>query len=391
MAEFAQSRAASRDGRTANGGSGSGGSANGGANSGVLIVVPCLNEERHLPALLRDLLRDAQGAWLVVADGGSTDRSRAIVTELARTHANLVLLDNPGRIQSAAVNLAARRYGGGRKWLVRIDAHAGYPEGFVDRLRQAAAETRATSVVVPMVTCGTGCFQQAAAAAQNSVLGTGGAPHRHKGSGAWVDHGHHALFDLDLFMAVGGYDESFAANEDAELDRRMLAAGGRIWLEPQAAITYYPRETIGALFRQYRNYGCGRARNLRRHPTRVRLRQMLPLGVTPAILSALLGLAAAAALPDLALPGLLLALPMLCWLLGSIVAGVALGLRTRSACAAGAGVAAATMHLAWSLGFIAEALSRKPLPSPPMPLRFEVQTPPGQRPAVAIAGGPRVA
>lgn len=340
-------------------------------NADVLIVVPCLNEERHLPALLADLLRDAHGACVVVADGGSTDRSRDIVLALARRHANLMLVDNPRRIQSAAVNLAAQRHGLGRKWLVRIDAHAGYPEGYVDRLKLAAAGMRATSVVVPMVTRGEGCFQKAAAAAQNSILGTGGAPHRHRGGGAWVDHGHHALFDLTLFMAVGGYDENFAANEDAELDRRLLAAGGRIWLEPQAAITYYPRPTIGALFRQYRNYGCGRARNLRRHPARVRLRQMLPLGVIPAILSALLGLTAAAVWPPAAIAGLLLALPMLCWLAGAIVAGFALGLRAGSGCAACAGVAAITMHAGWSLGFIAEALSRQPLPSPPMPLRFE--------------------
>jgi succinoglycan biosynthesis protein ExoA len=191
------------------------------------------------------------------------------------------------------------------------------------------------------------------------------------GGGAWVDHGHHALFDLTLFMDVGGYDENFAANEDAELDRRLLAAGGRIWLEPQAAITYYPRATVGALFRQYRNYGCGRARNLRRHPVPVRLRQLLPLGVIPATLSAVLGLTAAAVWPVAATAGLLLALPMLCWLAGSIVAGLALGFRARSACAACAGVAAITMHAGWSLGFIAEALSRRPLPSPPMPLRFE--------------------
>jgi succinoglycan biosynthesis protein ExoA len=337
----------------------------------VLIVVPCLNEEEHLPALLADLLRDAHGARVVVADGGSIDRSRDIVLALARGHANLVLIDNPRRIQSAAVNLAARLRGTGCKWLVRVDAHAGYPVGYVDRLKVAAAGTRATSVVVPMTTRGEGCFQQAAAAAQNSILGTGGAPHRHKAGGAWVDHGHHALFDLPLFMAVGGYDETFAANEDAELDRRLLAAGGRIWLEPQGAITYYPRATIGALFRQYRNYGCGRARNLRRHPVPVRLRQMLPLGVIPAILSAVLGLTAAAVWPVTASAGLLLALPMLCWLAGSIVAGLALGVRARSGCGACAGVAAITMHAGWSLGFIAEALSRRPLPSPPMPLRFD--------------------
>ncbi|WP_404482149.1 glycosyltransferase family 2 protein [Novosphingobium sp. BL-52-GroH] len=343
----------------------------GSRSADVLIVVPCLNEATHLPALLEGLLRNANGALVVVADGGSTDGSREIVSTLARGHANLVLLDNARRLQSAAVNLAARRFGAGRKWLVRIDAHADYPDGFIDRLRWAAAGMRATSVVVPMVTSGTACFQKAVAAAQNSVLGTGGAPHRHVGRGQWVDHGHHALFDLALFMAVGGYDEGFAANEDSELDRRLLAAGGRIWLEPQAAITYFPRRTMGALFRQYRTYGCGRARNLKRHPAPVKLRQMLPLAVVPSIFAALLGLVLAPVRAE----ALLLALPMLCWLLGALAAGLLLGWRGRSPCAAGAGVAAATMHAGWSLGFIEETLSLRRLPESPEPLRFDNASP----------------
>lgn len=337
-------------------------------NSDVLIVIPCLNEEAFLPALLRAVMRNANGALVVVADGGSTDRSRGIVADMGRAHDNLVLLDNPRRIQSAALNRAARRYGRGRKWLVRVDAHADYPDGFIDRLCQAARATGATSVVVPMVTSGHSCFQKAAAAAQNSMLGTGGAAHRHVGRGGWVDHGHHALFDLPLFMTVGGYDEGFAANEDAELDRRLLAAGGRIWLEPAAAITYFPRRSMRLLFRQYRSYGKGRARNLKRHPAPVKLRQILPLGVLPALLVGLMSLPLALLRPE----ALLLLLPLLCWLGGSIAIGLLLGQRSRSLCAAASGFAAATMHLAWSIGFIEEALSWRPLPSPPTAFDFEL-------------------
>lgn len=355
----------------------------GGHDAKVLIVVPCLDEEANLPRLLDSLLHEADGATVVVVDGGSKDRSRAIVTALARRHPNLFLLNNPKRIQSAAVNLAARRYGAGHRWLVRIDAHAAYPAGYVQLLGNAAMRTGATSVVVPMATQGHGCFQKAAAAAQNSVLGTGGALHRHPGRGAWVDHGHHALFDLNLFMRAGGYDENFAANEDSELDRRLLAAGGTIWLEPAAAITYFPRRTPGALFRQYRNYGKGRARNLKRHPAPVKLRQMLPLGVVPAIAAALGGMV----LAPVQATALLLVLPMACWLLASLVAGVGLGCRAQSWCGAGAGLAAAIMHAGWSLGFILEALDRRPMPSAPVPLTFE----PGQivparhNPALAVA------
>ncbi|KQM13781.1 glycosyltransferase family 2 protein [Novosphingobium sp. Leaf2] len=336
-------------------------------NADVLVVIPCLNEEAHLPKVLGGLLRDAFGATIVVADGGSTDDSKRIVATLAKAHANLVWVDNPMQRQSAAVNLAVRRHGAGVRWLVRVDAHADYPANFVDRLRTAADASGATSVVVPMVTQGLTCFQRAAATAQNSVLGTGGAPHRHVTKGAWVDHGHHALFDLAGFMAVGGYDENFAANEDAELDRRLLTAGARIWLEPEAAITYYPRRNPVALFRQYRSYGKGRARNLRRHRAKIKLRQMLPLAVLPVAILAGIG----AVLSPFWTKSLVLTLPALAWMFGCVVAGACLGIRQRSLCAGGSGFAAAIMHLAWSMGFVEEVLRRQPLPAPPNVLTFE--------------------
>lgn len=336
------------------------------AADSMLIVVPCLNEEAHLSLLLPQLLKQAGDASVVVADGGSVDRSRDIVQALSRVHRNLILMNNPGKTQSAAVNLAVRVHGQKCRWLLRVDAHAIYPDDFIQQLIRAAAERNASSVVVPMITRGHGCFQKAAAAAQNSVLGTGGALHRSVGPGGWVDHGHHALMDLTLFMQVGGYDEGFVANEDAEFDRRLISAGGRIWLEPKAMITYFPRKTAGRLFRQYRNYGRGRARNLRRHPVPVRLRQMLPLMVTPAVAAATLGLVMASRWPE----GLLMALPAFLWLTVCLVGGVLLGLEGKCWCKAFSGFPAAIMHMAWSLGFVEEALDGKPVHEAPSPLVF---------------------
>lgn len=319
----------------------------------VLIVIPCLNEEAHLPGLLGQLLAENPEATIVVADGGSTDSSRAIVGELAARHANLHLLDNPRRIQSAGVNLAAERFGQGRRWMVRVDAHCDYPAGFVAGLVAAAQARDATSVVVPMKTVGRTWFQRAVAVAQNSVLGNGGSPHRNIGAGCWVDHGHHALFDLALYRAVGGYDEGFSHNEDAELDFRLIAAGGRIWLEPALAVTYYPRRALRPLLRQYFAYGRGRARFFRRHGAALKLRQMVPLAIAPLVALAMLGILLALLHHPL---WALLALPAAGWALLCQGYAVLLAVRERSHPALAAGVAAMAMHLGWSAGFLDERL-----------------------------------
>ena len=312
----------------------------------VLGVIPCLDEAEHIGPLIDLMLRDPAIDRLVVADGGSTDGSIAIVRERIAEHGErLALLDNPARIQSAGVNRAVAHHGAAHEWLLRIDAHCVYPANYATRLLASAREHKADAVVVPMETVGTRGWQRAIAAAQNSALGTGGSPHRHVTGGRWVDHGHHALMRLDRFARLGGYCEAMPCNEDAELDVRQTEDGARIWLEPGAALTYLPRRTLGALWRQYRRYGTGRARTVRRHGIALKARQLAPLAVLGSVV----------ALP-LAFVHWVLALPATAWLAGCLLGGLVIGARAGGGMALASGVPAAAMHLAWGLGFAGEWL-----------------------------------
>lgn len=313
----------------------------------VLAVVPCLNERAHIAKLLSDLLADSAelDLMIVVADGGSTDGTKQIVESIAAAEPRVRLVHNAKRIQSAGVNLAVRDFGGGRYWLARIDAHAAYPKDFISTLICEARRTGASSVVVAMRSEGENCFQRAAAVAQNSLLGTGGAAHRRPGDEGFVDHGHHALFDLKQFESVGGYDETLSHNEDAELDIRLARAGGTIWLTRAIEVTYFPRSHPAALYRQYVNYGRGRAHTLVLHRMRPKVRQVLPACVLPTILAAA------------ASPWIPLALgPAALWSAACLLSGVVLGLQQRRRCAFASGIAAMIIHLGWSVGFWREVI-----------------------------------
>ncbi len=315
----------------------------------ILIVVPVLNEACHIGPVLAGLAPFARrsGALIVVADGGSTDGTQEMVRQLYATYPAIRLIDNPRRLQSAAINLAVKAFGRSAEWLLRIDAHSAYPQDYGDRLLGEARLTGADSVVVGMTAVGQGTLQRLIAVAQNSRLGNGGSAHRNRTDGRWVEHGHHALMRIAAFHTVGGYDERFSHNEDAELDHRLRTAGFRIWLTAATGLDYFPRRTLSGLLVQYFRFGRGRARNLMKHRTGPAPRQMAVAALAPAMLLAL----AAPVHPAFALPAVV-------WFLACLGGGLALALSQRDPLAVFAGFIAGAMHLAWSAGFWAEAFPR---------------------------------
>lgn len=311
----------------------------------LLVVFPCLNEEAYLEALVLQFVRSLQG-WpvrFVIVDGKSGDRSVEIAHKLSKEYFQISFLENPKGLQSSAVNLAVSTFGQEADYLIRVDVHAKYPDNYCQMLVAEVEKKKADSVVVCMRSEGSNFFQKAAAMAQNSLLGNGGARHRNMGNeGCWIDHGHHALIRIDAFKKIGGYDEAFSHNEDAEFDFRLSAVGGKIWLTGKTQVVYFPRSTLLALFVQYFSYGFGRAQNIRKNKIHPKLRQMMPVFVAPAALLALLSpfVCYVAAFPLLLWTGLCLGFGL--WLAYK---------EHKPGEALLSGVASMAMHMGWSFGF----------------------------------------
>ena len=316
-----------------------------------LIVVPCLNEVRHIASLLTWLIRAQSrlGGQIVVADGGSQDGTLSIVETLAAKNASLHLIDNPDRVQSSAVNRAVEAFGKWSTHLIRIDAHAVYPEDYCEVLLAEAKKVGTASIVVSMNAVGNGLIQHCIASAQNAPVGNGGSKHRLKTVGGFVDHGHHALMPLDAFRAIGGYDANFSHNEDAELDHRLRLAGHRIWLTDRTKVTYFPRDTVSALARQYFNFGAGRSKNVMKHRSRPNGRQIKVISILPLVLASLL-------LPI----SPFFALPAVAWISYCITMALERVWAARNATLLLVAPIAMTMHIAWSVGFWWYAVQARP-------------------------------
>lgn len=333
----------------------------------LLVVVPLTNAGDRLEGLLGWIgAQCGPRALIVIVDGGSVDESLAVAQRIASQDRRFRLLANPRLSPSTGINAAVARYGSKRRWLIRIDADVDYPQdtNFICRLISEAHGAIAASVVVPIVALGEGVFGRASAAAQNTLLGGGAAAHRRNGASRYVDHGRHALMDLTAFRALGGYDESFSHNEEAELDLRFARSGARLWLAADLPVSMRARGSVGALFEQYHQYGRGRAMTALRHGAKLKLRQRLPLLVAPSVLVAAVGVLTAPLTPF----SLVLAAPAVTWGAVCLGAGLGLALRSFSPATAASGPAAMIMHLAWSIGFWRQSLSGA-LCAPLLPLR----------------------
>lgn len=243
----------------------------------VTIAMPCLDEERYIEACLRSVRQQdypADRLEILVADGGSTDATRQVVARLAAEDPRIVLVDNPGRLQAAGLNAAIRRARG--DVVVRMDVHCEYAPDFVRKCVEVLERTGADNVGGAARTRAHTSFQHALCAALSSKLGVGGSAYRSGLREGWVDTVFPGAFPRRVFEEVGLFDPAAITNEDAELNQRIQAAGGRVWLSREVVVHYYPRDSFRGLARQYFRYGSGRARTLLKHRRLLTLRPVIP-------------------------------------------------------------------------------------------------------------------
>jgi len=239
------------------------------SNPLVTIAIPCLDEERHIATCLQDVFAQdypADRIEVLVGDGMSTDRTREILGEIAARHpGRLRVLDNPRRLQAAAMNVMIGAARG--EVIVRMDVHARYATDYVRQCVMVLDETGADNVGGAQRAAPESWFQRAVCAALESPLGVGGASYRDASKEGFVDTVFLGAFRRAILESVGGYDDNAITNEDAELNQRILGAGGKVFLSRKIVVNYVPRDSFRSLAKQYYRYGRGRARTLLKHRT----------------------------------------------------------------------------------------------------------------------------
>lgn len=325
----------------------------------ISIIVPCYNEERHIAHLL-DAIRlqtvSINRLEVIIADGISTDKTRSILQNYRDTHPDLTILviDNPKRNIPSALNLAIEASSG--EYIIRLDAHSIPQPDYVELCVQHLDENIAQNVGgVWIIQPGEDTrIARAVAIAAAHPLGVGGAQYRNANTQAgFVDTVPFGAYRRDFLNQIGNYDESLLSNEDYELNTRIRANGGKIYLDPKIRVTYFARRNLRTLSKQYFRYGFWKFKMLEKYPKSIRPRQLLP----PIFVIGTIALAITAAF-----------LPISFFVLTAILLIYGLGLffgtflavkKSPYSLSVHVMVVAAiiTMHLSWGFGFLYSFIS----------------------------------
>lgn len=311
----------------------------------VSVILPIRNETRFIEATVNSILaQDYEGPLeVVIADGMSTDGTRDVLERLSAIDDRVRFLDNPSGRTPNGLNIAIRASRG--DVLVRCDGHAELPSGYVSTAVRLMDETGAINVGGIQRAVGSTPMQRAIAYAMSSRVGVGDARFHYGGEAGEVDTVYLGVFDREAILGAGLFDEDLTRNQDYELNIRLRANGGTIWFDPALQVVYRPRRNLGALWRQYFEYGTWKRRVVKMHPESTRIRQLIPplflIGLLVSVLFAVAGLWQLALVVPIAYC-LLLAVSTLQQLL-----------KHRDPAALLFPAAVATMHISWGVGFLA--------------------------------------
>ncbi|HEX8972924.1 glycosyltransferase family 2 protein [Oryzihumus sp.] len=308
----------------------------------VSVVMPILNEERHLEEAVAAVLgQDYAGpVEVVLALGPSRDRTDEIAAALAEADPRVHTVANPSGRTPEALNAAL---GASRSDIVvRVDGHGVLDRDYVRTAVELLEDTGAANVGGLMDAEGVTTFERAVAAAMTSRLGVGASRFHTGGEPGPADTVYLGVFRREWLDRMGGYDPRFVRAQDWELNHRIREAGGLVWFSPLLRVSYRPRPSLAALARQYRDYGRWRRVVARTHSGTINARYLAPpLALAGMIFGAVTGLAWPAAW-----------LVPLAYLVLTTVGGLAIragiGWRERLLLP----VIIPTMHLSWGWGFL---------------------------------------
>ena len=246
------------------------------------IIVPVYNRPDEVDELLESLSNQTlQDFEVIIVEDGSIKTCKDVCDK----YADILVLhyyakENSGPGQSR--NYGAERAQG--EWLIILDSDVVLPEGYLqavdDALRKNPTEAfGGPDAAHPSFTP----VQKAISYSMTSFFTTGGI----RGGKAKLDKFYPRSFNMgirrDVYLQLGGFSK-MRFGEDIDFSYRIVEAGYRPQLFPDAWVWHKRRTDFRKFFRQVYNSGIARINLEKRHPGTMKLVHLLPTVFTVGVI-----------------------------------------------------------------------------------------------------------
>ena len=249
------------------------------------IIIPVYNRPDEVDELLESLSNQTQKDFeVIIVEDGSINPCKDVCNKYAGILSlHYYAKENSGPGQSR--NYGAERANG--EWLIILDSDVVLPEGYLENVEKSLNSQLAAfggpDTAHPDFTP----VQKAISYSMTSFFTTGGI----RGGKAKLDKFYPRSFNMgirrDVYQQLGGFTK-MRFGEDIDFSYRIVEAGYKPRLFPEAWVWHKRRTDFRKFFRQVYNSGIARINLEKRHPGTMKLVHLLPTVFTIGVICLLL-------------------------------------------------------------------------------------------------------
>ena len=252
------------------------------------IIVPVYNRPDEVDELLESLSNQTHRDFeVIIVEDGSVKTCKDVCDKYADILAlHYYAKENSGPGQSR--NYGAERANG--EYMIILDSDVVLPEGYVEAIDKTLSSAKEEIAAFGGPDASHPSFtpvQKAISYSMTSFFTTGGI----RGGKAKLDKFYPRSFNMgirrDVYLQLGGFTK-MRFGEDIDFSYRIVEAGYRPRLFPEAWVWHKRRTDFRKFFRQVYNSGIARINLEKRHPGTMKLVHLLPTVFTVGVIALIL-------------------------------------------------------------------------------------------------------
>lgn len=242
-----------------------------------------MNEEKYVSKCIVSLENSEypkDKLELVIVDGGSTDKTLDLVSDLCTKYNNIRVFYQKGANTSIGRNIGIKNATG--DFIFNFSSHATVEKNTIKvlstKLKYSAPEVVGVGCKDKIPSNQTSIVAIAIDSINSTILG-GSLMHQHSNlkEQTFFDSISFTIYRREIFSKIGFFCPVFPAGDDAEFNLRIKNAGYKLIYTPETCVYRYRREGLRPFCTQMYRYGKSRMQINKLYNTSVSIKYLLPL------------------------------------------------------------------------------------------------------------------